>query len=174
MYCNNCGKELTGDFAFCPFCSAPTGAAPVQYAPQANIPQPKKKKKLLFILIPILVIVALVAVLAIVLSDKYVPIVKEGYLEDYSDEITVGDAFEGFFANGVWTEFKTEKDDIIVEFNGECEYGDDMVDVCIQFEVDEDEETFEVVCIERDDELLSRRERVYLLETVYEKTDAND
>lgn len=76
-------------------------------------------------------------------GSNYINIVKNGSPEMYSN-ITYGEAFDDFFNNSEWKYFEAEDGEDVVEFHGTCMYGDDRVQVSMQFVVNEDQETFHV------------------------------
>lgn len=176
MFCKNCGNQIADGIAFCPVCNTATGVAPVQqqvpYYPQAPMmpPPPKKKSKLPVILISVAV-VAVVAVVALVLifGDSNVSIVKDGYLTEYSEKITVGEAFDDYFASPEWKAFESEEGKDIVEFNGKCEYDGEEVDVCLQFTVDVEDGKFEITYADKNGVKMSMLQLVGLLNSVYDK-----
>lgn len=60
--------------------------------------------------------------------------VRDSYLEYYSNSITVEEAFDSFFDNGKWSEYK-EDGDVYVVFTGECIYLDKKAKVKIRFRI---------------------------------------
>lgn len=58
--------------------------------------------------------------------------VRDSYLEYYSNSITVEEAFDSFFDNGKWSEYK-EDGDVYVVFTGECIYLDKKAKIKIRF-----------------------------------------
>ncbi|MDE7477931.1 MAG: zinc ribbon domain-containing protein [Lachnospiraceae bacterium] len=76
-------------------------------------------------------------------NNSYIKIVKNGHPELYPD-ITYGKAFEAFFGDCKWEYFESEDGKSVVEFNGNCLYGNDKATVTIQFLVNADQNTFEV------------------------------
>ena len=180
MFCKKCGKEIADGLSVCPECNAVTAAA------QTGVAEAKAKSKefiggyknfkslsttgkILHIAIPVAAVVVVVVIFSLIFSDKYVSIVKNGHLTEFSKTETVGEAFDDFFASPKWKSFKSEKGDRIVEFNGECEYFDERVKVCIQFEVDEDDESFEISYADIDGEDISLIELYAMLEAAYEE-----
>lgn len=176
MVCKNCGKEIADGLTVCPECGAATADAPATAPAKKGILDGYKNfgslstvSKILHIAIPVVAIVVVILILSAIFSTDYVDVVKDGMLYNISDDETVGEAFEDFFANPEWESFETEDGEIIVEFNGECEFYGDEADCCIQFEVDEDGEEFEVVYIDIDGESMNDFEIVSILEAIYEE-----
>lgn len=65
-------------------------------------------------------------------EDKHIKQVKNGYLNNHH-EITVGEAFAGFFGEPKWKYFKSDKNRDVVEFTGKCKYHDVEVKAKMQF-----------------------------------------
>ena len=126
------------------------------------------KDKLSHILVPVVVVIAVICIFSMFSSDEYVDLVRNGELAAYDDK-TVGEAFDNFFADGKWESFEAEDGELVVEFNGVCEYDGEEVDFCMQFEVDEDGEEFEVYAAELDGDSLSNFEILAMLEVIYEE-----
>ena len=70
---------------------------------------------------------------------------KNKYLTEYSQEITLGDAIDSFLESPKWNSY-SEKGQQFVTVTGNCTYGEEKVNVCITFEVLEDSvlETMEI------------------------------
>lgn len=60
--------------------------------------------------------------------------VRNAYLSQYSESITIEDAFERYFENGKWSTYK-EEDYSYVVFTGVCEYLGKRVDVKVTFKI---------------------------------------
>ena len=60
--------------------------------------------------------------------------VRDAYLENYSNSITVEEAFDSFFDNGRWSEHR-EDGDVYVLFTGECTYLDKKAKIKIRFRI---------------------------------------
>lgn len=179
MFCKKCGKEIAEGLTTCPECNATTQAAQLPAESAAggvkgfvdgykNFGSLSKNSKIIHIAVPVVAVVVIVLLFSLIFSDKYVSMVKDGHLTKFSKSETVGEAFDDFFANPEWESFKSEKGDRIVEFNGECEYFDEDVKVCIQFEIDEDDDSFEIEYADIDGDAMSEIELYALLEAVYE------
>lgn len=61
-------------------------------------------------------------------------VVREAYLSQYSENVTIEDAFEGFFDNGKWSTYK-DKEYSYVVFTGSCEYLGERADVKVTFKI---------------------------------------
>lgn len=60
--------------------------------------------------------------------------VRNAYLTQYSDTVTIEDAFNNFFDNGKWSTYK-ENDYSYVTFTGTCEYFGERADAKITFKI---------------------------------------
>lgn len=76
-------------------------------------------------------------------DSKEVKAVKNGYLESYSTDKTVGEALDDFLGNPMWQYFVADGGEHIVECNGTCTYKDKEVQATIQFQLNDDD-TFEI------------------------------
>lgn len=88
-------------------------------------------------MIRIIIVIALVVVLKPdFVSNIFQPgaNVRNAYLTQYSETVTVEDAFDDFFDNGKWGTYK-ENDYSYVTFTGACEYLGERADVKITFKI---------------------------------------
>lgn len=60
--------------------------------------------------------------------------VRNAYLSQYSDAITIEDAFDNFFDNPKWSKYKDDGYSYVV-FSGACEYLEEKADVRITFKI---------------------------------------
>lgn len=88
-------------------------------------------------------VILVVIAIAYASGNRYTDMVKNGYPELYPD-ITYGEAFEAFFGECEWEYFVSEDGQDVVEFRGNCMYGDKRAAVTVQFLVYEDRGTFEI------------------------------
>lgn len=90
--------------------------------------------KVIFKTIP--VIIGLGIILSIFFPDIMQPgaSVRNAYLSQYSDTVTIEEAFDNFFANEKWRTYKDESYSYVV-FTGTCQYMDDPADVKIVFKI---------------------------------------
>ncbi len=61
--------------------------------------------------------------------------VRGAYLTQYSEEITVGEAFDNFFDKGKWRKYKGDDGYKYVVFTGKCTYLDQPTDVRVIFKI---------------------------------------
>ncbi len=143
-----------------------TTSASVNETENQNSVAPKKSKKILTIVLSVVAVAVIAVICVSVFSTDYVSVVKDGALNAYPD-VTVGETFEKFFAEPSWETFEAESGERIVEFKGVCEYYGEDADCTIQFEIEDDDETFEIYTIELDGEPLSEIEIAAMIEVIY-------
>lgn len=102
-----------------------------------------KTKMLLAITATVCGVLFVIIAIAFGSGNSYVEMVKNGSPELYPN-ITYGEAFEAFFDNCEWEYFASEDGKDVVEFHGNCMYGNDRVAVLVQFVVNETAGSFEV------------------------------
>ncbi len=164
MTCKKCGKELAAGTKKCDGCGE---KVKLKFS---DLPPEEKKKRAIVGGICLLIAVVLIiggAIGGASKADEYVVVVTEGELNDFSD-MTVGEAFENFFDDPEWKSFEDDKGRIIVEFNGGCTWAGEAADCCIQFEVDEDSEAFEIFYADVDGIEFNNSEIYEMLEVIYE------
>lgn len=130
-------------------------------APQAPVNAYENEKrnarlsrmKLLLAAVSVLTGVVMIVVVFVSGSGNiYINMVKGGSPELYPD-ITYGEAFDAFFDDCEWEYFESTDGKNVVEFHGDCLYGDKEVTVAMQFVVNMDEGTFEVYTASIDGEV---------------------
>ena len=98
-----------------------------------------------------------------IVADPHVQMVKESSLTQFSDK-KIGEAFDSFFSSPSWKYFvgtkhgtdedgdgnpDSEEENVkVVEFTGKCTYMEKQVDVMIQFQISDDESSFEAAYME--------------------------
>lgn len=92
--------------------------------------------------------------------------VKDEHPTSYPNQ-TYGEAFDEFFNDPEWS----NPADRVVEFDGQCLYGGEVADVCIQFTIDADDESFEVTYYSIDDEPQNLWGLAKLMTKVFEDKD---
>lgn len=97
--------------------------------------------------------------------DPNVQAVKGGTIGEYTT-ITVGEAFEAFFAEPKWKYFKADTNEDVVEFTGYCTYQEVKVLARLQFIVDE--ETFEIGALSFNDVPQNELIKASLMSKIYE------
>ncbi len=175
MFCKNCGKEIKNGSAFCPECGAKAETNAVAQEKKIDagafqsamtnsgetVAVKKKSKKKLFIIVG--VIIAVIIAIAVCFSGSDVATVKNGSPYDYPDK-TWGEALDEVCKKSEWDSFTSDDGDSIVEYNGVIKTSG--LDLCIQFEVDDNE--FEVVYMEVDGESCDLLETAAVIEEIFE------
>lgn len=85
----------------------------------------------------IVIVISLVVVLKPdIVSNIFQPgaTVRNAYLTQYSETVTIEDAFDNFFSNEKWNTYESEGYSYVV-FTGVCEYMEEPADVRIVFKV---------------------------------------
>lgn len=95
--------------------------------------------------------------------DSEISVVKDGSPYDYPDK-TWGEVLDDTCKNGEWESFTGENDETIVEYNGVVK--ETEADLCIQFEVDDDE--FEIVYMDVEGESCDIYEIAEIVEVLFE------
>lgn len=93
-------------------------------------------------------------------------IVKDGYFYDWPYP-SVGEAFERFFHDFFWDYFYTEEGDLFVYFMGVAQYGEEPVEVYLEFFVDLDSETFEAYYMEIGESYASYRNYLEMMDRIF-------
>ncbi len=99
-------------------------------------------------------------------GQKYVRFVKEACPEAYPD-ISYGDAFDDFFGDCKWEYFKSEENQDVVEFRGNCMYEDETAEVKAQFLVSYDEGKGELYTMSLNDEIQPELVQAILLTKIF-------
>lgn len=109
-------------------------------------------------------LVLLVVVIAFNQNTKSGAEVREAYLTQYSQSVTVGRAFDNFFDKGEWSTYKSDDYKYVV-FKGVCEYLGERADARVTFKVTGENfvvDKLEINGIEQNDLMLA-----ILLEEIY-------
>lgn len=129
MYCQGCGKEISDTVKFCPYCGfAATSESAAAAEPAAAAPQPaatvkkSKSKKIRNVLAVIGAFILFVGY-SVATYDSDVAIVKTGHFT-FNQTVTVGDAFENFFADTEW-ESSQQNGEHLVIFKGKSRNTED-------------------------------------------------
>lgn len=181
MFCPKCGKEVNETWGVCPYCGT---ALPAQMnrtpnkAPAGPGRPPKKNSNILPVIlggvigILVIIIVIILVVTKLGGSGKFdakqnLTDVKLGYLGEY-DMVPVKTVLENNWPGGGWDSFETDKKQI-VEYAGE-----DRTENLIQFSVQPKKESFEVVYLKKDGEVIeSSSDMKWELDSFYEEFSAD-
>lgn len=99
-------------------------------------------------------------------GNKYVRFVKEACPEAYPN-VSYGEAFGGFFGNCKWEYFRSEDNQDVVEFSGNCMYDDKTAVVKAQFLVSYDEGKGELYTMSINDEIQPELVQAMLLAKIF-------
>ena len=171
MYCKNCGHEIAKDAVFCAHCGekvktdadrmqGPASAGgrnqkgqtcerqtePIVRYGENSRPAEKDRRKhplgrVLGIVASVGIFLAAFLFCVGTLTDSPAQIIRDTYWEDYSDAISIGDAFEQNFRRGHW-EDKTVGGEPCVWFFGEIPTSMGNVDVELYYDYDEENDMF--------------------------------
>ena len=113
MYCAGCGTELKSEWKICPTC----GKAVEKQGNLSEKSETKRGKKLSPKVIATIAIVAVLLLVLITRGNDAISDIKESTLPSYSEDLTIGEAFENFFVEPSWSTYESEDADVVV-FNG--------------------------------------------------------
>lgn len=162
MFCRNCGTQLADGAEFCHKC----GTKIAYSDSKTNTPDCDPRSRVATaIAIGKLVVSIGGGILMILfisgiwddvwymnetdLLNLFIPgiEIRESYLTEYSDTITIGDAFDRFFSDGKWSHYR-EDDNSYVVFKGNCMYLGEKSDVRVTFQITGD--SFRVYSVDID------------------------
>lgn len=95
--------------------------------------------------------------------------IKHAYLEAYSSDVTIGDAFDAFFSNSTWETY-SEGDTDYVKFAGECTFYGKPALMVVIFEYMEND-WFKVSDIQLNGESLSSFDESSVLDKIFKSYD---
>lgn len=168
MFCKKCGNQLLEDEKFCSSCGAPieeiTNTNPVETG--------MKRKKKFSKKTVIIVVVVVILLLCILGSGDPVSDIKNSTLPAYSEDITIGEAFEDFFSHPSWS-LCDENDKDVVVFKGYFyEESGDKIKITMEMTMREDKLKWEEVVLYNTDSgdttYLTDLELESLLNAIYE------
>ena len=145
MFCKKCGNQIAENQKFCASCGAVIEMQETNNSAETKFTEKNKSKKKIVI---IGVVVAVVVFFFFVFgSGDAVSDLKDSTLPAYSEDITIGEAFENFFFDPSWSSYESEGMDVVV-FNGyvEEESGDE-IKVTIEMIVSDDSIKWEEVIL---------------------------
>lgn len=123
-------------------------------------------QKIIYVL-GVIMVISLVFYLINGGGNSAVNIVKNGELNDYQG-ITIGKAFDNFFSNPQWKSSETKDKKTIVNFKGEASLGDKPVTISINFQVNKDSKSFNVINLYMDGKIQPDYELIDWLDTIFE------
>jgi len=100
-------------------------------------------------------------------DHEYIDIVKEGYLENFSD-VTVRNAFNYAFFEPYWRYYQAKTGEHVVELSGDITFEDEKGHAILQFVVDEQTKQFSIYAMKFNDVVLSPKQNRLLIGMVYD------
>ncbi|MGE7985511.1 hypothetical protein [Lysinibacillus fusiformis] len=100
-------------------------------------------------------------------DHEYIDIVKEGYLENFSD-VTVRNAFNYAFFEPYWRYYQAKTGEQVVELSGDITFQDEKGHAVLQFVVDEQTKQFSLRAMKFNENVLNAEQKQKLVGMVYQ------
>ncbi|MFJ7697824.1 hypothetical protein [Lysinibacillus fusiformis] len=100
-------------------------------------------------------------------DHEYIDIVKEGYLENFSD-VTVRNAFNYAFFEPYWRYYQAKTGEQVVELSGDITFQDEKGHAVLQFVVDEQTKQFSLRAMKFNENVLNAEQKLKLVGMVYQ------
>ncbi|MGE7597179.1 hypothetical protein [Lysinibacillus fusiformis] len=100
-------------------------------------------------------------------DHEYIDIVKEGYLENFSD-VTVRNAFNYAFFEPYWRYYQAKTGERVVELSGDITFQDEKGHAILQFVVDEQTTQFSLRAMKFNENVLNAEQKQKLVGMVYQ------
>ena len=100
-------------------------------------------------------------------DHEYIDIVKEGYLENFSD-VTVRNAFNYAFFEPYWRYYQAKTGEQVVELSGDITFQDEKGHAILQFVVDEQTTQFSLRAMKFNENVLNAEQKQKLVGMVYQ------
>ena len=100
-------------------------------------------------------------------DHEYIDIVKEGYLENFSD-VTVRNAFNYAFFEPYWRYYQAKTGEQVIELSGEITFQDEKGHAILQFVVDEQTKQFSLRAMKFNENVLNAEQKQKLVGMVYQ------
>ncbi|SCY48153.1 hypothetical protein [Lysinibacillus fusiformis] len=100
-------------------------------------------------------------------DHEYIDIVKEGYLENFSD-VTVRNAFNYAFFEPYWRYYQAKTGEQVVELSGGITFQDEKGHAILQFVVDEQTTQFSLSAMKFNEKVLNAEQKQKLVGMVYQ------
>ncbi|MCL1696232.1 MULTISPECIES: hypothetical protein [unclassified Lysinibacillus] len=100
-------------------------------------------------------------------DNEYIDIVKEGYLENFSD-VSVRNAFNYAFFEPYWRYYQAKTGEHVVELSGDITFEGEKGHAILQFVVDEQTKEFTAYAMKFNDVVLSPVQNRLLIGMIYE------
>lgn len=156
-YCNSCGASIIDNSIHSDYVSSITPPPVPEHTNDIAVAPKKRFGKNIAIGIVLLLIAGMVVsyvqhgtIYNLINKDsqKYIDMVKGGHPVDQPDDVTYGKAFNNFFSSPKWKYFQATNGKHIVQFDGKCSYLEKTVDMVIQFELNLENNSFQVYAVE--------------------------
>ena len=100
-------------------------------------------------------------------DHEYIDIVKEGYLENFSD-VTVRNAFNYAFFEPYWRYYQAKTGEQVVELSGDITFQNEKGHAILQFVVDEQAKQFSLRAMKFNENVLNAEQKQKLVGMVYQ------
>ncbi|XRD23738.1 hypothetical protein AABM34_14705 [Lysinibacillus fusiformis] len=100
-------------------------------------------------------------------DHEYIDIVKEGYLENFSD-VTVRNAFNYAFFEPYWRYYQAKTGEQVVELSGDITFQDEKGHAILQFVVDKQTTQFSLRAMKFNENVLNAEQKQKLVGMVYQ------
>ncbi|ACA40858.1 hypothetical protein J2D69_14060 [Lysinibacillus sphaericus] len=100
-------------------------------------------------------------------DHEYIDIVKEGYLENFSD-VTVRNAFNYAFFEPYWRYYQAKTGEQVIELSGEITFQGEKGHAILQFVVDEQTKQFSLRAMKFNENVLNAEQKQKLVGMVYQ------
>lgn len=99
-------------------------------------------------------------------DHDYIDLVKDGYLENFSD-VTVRNAFNYAFFEPYWRYYQAKTGEHVVELSGDITFQDKKGHAILQFVVNEETQHFSLQAMKFNDVVFNQQEKQKLVGMVY-------
>ncbi|WP_312506530.1 hypothetical protein [Lysinibacillus sp.] len=99
-------------------------------------------------------------------DHDYIDLVKEGYLENFSD-VTVRNAFNYAFFEPYWRYYQAKTGEHVVELSGDITFQDEKGHAILQFVVNEETQQFSLQAMKFNDVVFNQQQKQKLVSLVY-------
>ncbi len=99
-------------------------------------------------------------------DHDYIDLVKEGYLENFSD-VTVRNAFNYAFFEPYWRYYQAKTGEHVVELSGDITFQDEKGHAILQFVVTEETQQFSLQAMKFNDVVFNQQQKQKLVSLVY-------
>lgn len=169
MFCKKCGNQMMENEKFCTSCGTAVEGTENITAAETQTSSKNKSKKIVIIGIAVVILAFFFFVFG---SGDAVSDLKDSTLPSYSEDVTIGEAFENYFSEPSWSSYETDDSDVVV-FNGYFdEESGDRIKITIEMTMNDDSLKWEEVVLYNtnsgDTTYLNDLELEGLLNAIYE------